>query len=197
MCWPPAMRSPSPSVTTFFQDRVRDDLRQHTFGSARRNAQCGSTWRSTARATAEKTSLLNQKAGHLRRDEAASNSVLIRWQISFDHIRSKRQSAADLLSLMGFFDRQGIHETLLRSRSGTAHERTTDVTANDGFEGDIITLRDYSFITVTRDANTFEMHSLVQLATRTWLENQGQLDKWRKQFILNLCAELPTGQHED
>ncbi|KAI0571336.1 hypothetical protein A1F96_08973 [Pyrenophora tritici-repentis] len=135
-----------------------------------------------------KTSLLNQKAGHLRRDAAASNSVLLTWQISFDHIRKTRQSAAGLLSLMSFFDRQGIQEALLHRQSSAA---------DDGFEEDVLALRDYSFITVTRDADTFEMHSLVQLATRTWLENEGQLDKWREQFISNLCAELPTGEHEN
>jgi tetratricopeptide (TPR) repeat protein len=138
-----------------------------------------------------KTSLLNQAAGHLRRDKAASNSVLLTWQISFDHICSSRRSAADLLSLMSFFDRQGIQEALLRNPSPSG---TTD---NDGFEDDILTLRDYSFITVTKEANTFEMHNLVQLATRTWLGNQGQLDRWRERFISNLCAEMPTGQHEN
>ncbi|RYN45932.1 hypothetical protein AA0117_g13493, partial [Alternaria alternata] len=135
-----------------------------------------------------KTSLLNREAGHLRRDAAASNSVLITWQISFDHIRSTRQSAAELLSLMSFFDRQGIQEGLLRGQSSTADE---------GFEDDVLVLRDYSFVTVTRDASTFEMHGLVQLATRTWLESEGQLDRWREQFISNLCAELPTGEHEN
>jgi hypothetical protein len=30
-----------------------------------------------------------------------------------------------------------------------------------------------------------------------WLENKGQLDKWREQFISNLCAELPAGEHEN
>ncbi|USP81615.1 TPR-like protein [Curvularia clavata] len=135
-----------------------------------------------------KTSLLNREAGHLRRDAAASNSVLITWQISFDHIRSTRQSAAGLLSLMSFFDRQGIQEALLRRQSSAA---------DDGFEEDVLALRDYSFIKVTRDADTFEMHSLVQLATRTWLENEGQLDKWREQFISNLCAQLPTGEYEN
>ncbi|KAF2022630.1 hypothetical protein EK21DRAFT_15134, partial [Setomelanomma holmii] len=144
-----------------------------------------------------KTSLLNQGAGQLRRDEAASNSVLITWQISFDYIRSTRQSAADLLSLMSFFDRQGIQEALLRRPSSTAAERVSAVQADDGFEDDVLTLRDYSFIAVTSDVKTFEMHSLVQLATRTWLGNEGQLDKWRKQFISNLCAELPTGEHEN
>jgi hypothetical protein len=55
-----------------------------------------------------KTSLLNREAGHLRRDIAASNAVLITWQISFKHIRHTRPSTADLLSLISFFDRQGI-----------------------------------------------------------------------------------------
>jgi hypothetical protein len=50
---------------------------------------------------------------------------------------------------------------------------------------------------VTKDAKIFEMHSLVQLATHTWRESEGQLDKWRKQFISNLCAELPVGEHEN
>jgi tetratricopeptide (TPR) repeat protein len=136
-----------------------------------------------------KTSLLNREAGQLRRDEAASNSVLITWQISFDHMRNTRESAADLLSLMSFFDRQGIQEALLRRPGSTAND--------DCFEDSVITLRDYSFITVTRDASTFEMHSLVQLATRTWLESQGQVDKWREHFIASLCAELPTGEHEN
>jgi tetratricopeptide (TPR) repeat protein len=136
-----------------------------------------------------KTSLLNQAAGHLRRDEAASNSVLLTWQISFDHIRRSRRSAAELLSLMSFFDRQGIQEALLRNPSST--------TEDDGFEDDVLTLRDYSFITVTKEVNTFEMHNLVQLATRTWLGNQGQLNRWRERFISNLCAVMPTGEHKN
>ncbi|CAI9636431.1 unnamed protein product [Alternaria burnsii] len=136
-----------------------------------------------------KTSLLNRAAGHLRRDKAASNSVLLTWQISFEHIRSSRRSAADLLSLMSFFDRQGIQEALLRNPGST--------TENDNFEDDVHTLRDYSFITVTKEADMFEMHNLVQLATRTWLGNQGQLHRWQGQFISNLCAEMPTGRHEN
>ncbi|KAH9859265.1 hypothetical protein J1614_012213 [Plenodomus biglobosus] len=138
-----------------------------------------------------KTSLLNLAAGyHLRRDEGASKSIFLTWQISFDHVRSSRRSAADLLSLMSL-------EALLRHPSGTAAERESAVRTDDGFEDDVLTLQDYSFVTVTRDANTFQMHSLVQLATRTWLDNEKQLDKWRKQFISNLFAELPTEEHEN
>lgn len=62
--------------------------------------------------------LLSRDLGDLRRDlrqdGGASNAILTTWQVTFDHVRSERPSAADLLSLMSFFDRQGIPESLLK-----------------------------------------------------------------------------------
>ena len=55
-----------------------------------------------------KMNILTYKAGHLRRDRDAKNSIITTWQISFDYIQQERPSSADLLSLMSFFDRQGI-----------------------------------------------------------------------------------------
>lgn len=144
-----------------------------------------------------KTSLLNQEGGWLHRDEAANNSVLVTWQISFDYIGSKRQSAADSLSLMSFFDWHGIHENLLRSQSSTVNDCASTGSLDDGFEDDALTLRDYSFIAATTDEMTFEMHSLVQLGTRKWLESRKKLDEWRERFISNLCTELPIGEYEN
>jgi len=137
-----------------------------------------------------KTSLLTHKAGHFRRDQDARNSIIITWQISFDYILQERPSAADLLSLISSFDRQGIPEGLLRNggqprsrhgnlkSSGGNNERheneqresePTDSESNDKFEDDILMLRNYSLIFANTD-KTFGMHRLVQLATRTWLE---------------------------
>jgi tetratricopeptide (TPR) repeat protein len=59
-------------------------------------------------------SLLKANFNELRRDPEASNSIITTWQISFEHIRKIRPSAADLLSLMSFFDHRGIPKTLLR-----------------------------------------------------------------------------------
>lgn len=134
------------------------------------------------------TSLLNQAAGHLRRDKSASNAILITWQVSFDHVRSTRKSAAELLSLMSFFDQQGIPEALVHTNRAAEH---------DSFEDDVLMLRDYSLITVLATGDMFKMHGLVQLATRKWLESQEQLEKWREQYISNLCAELPKGTYEN
>lgn len=56
---------------------------------------------------------LSHRSGHLRRDPDANNSILTTWQISFDYIGENPPSAAHLLSLMSFRDRQGIPEILL------------------------------------------------------------------------------------
>jgi hypothetical protein len=53
----------------------------------------------------KRTSLLNHPEGHHWRDWEAKYSIIVTWQISFEHIRQTRPSAADLLSPMSFFDR--------------------------------------------------------------------------------------------
>ncbi|KAJ6024612.1 hypothetical protein N7540_005409 [Penicillium herquei] len=207
--------------------------------------------------------LLEYEAGHPRRHWEASNSVLIAWQLSFDQIRATNPSAADLLSLMSFFDRHAIPGSLLHITteaqvqvpeivapstneakierphfserfsihrlkekvSSRLHKlrstppQTSVASSNphpgalpnekpqpkmacsegDNFQNDITILRDYSFVSVSRDPTLFEMHRLVQLATRKWLEINGQTDKWRHEFIQRLHNVLDddegTEQH--
>ncbi|KAF2259711.1 putative kinesin, partial [Lojkania enalia] len=164
----------------------------------------------------KRTSLLNHDEGQLRRDWEANNSIIITWQISFEHIHQTRPSAADLLSLMSFFDRQGIPEALLRNRTkqGDAQrdQRKCDdndydsvnednasqsSASDDDFEDDVVTLRNFSFISVNTDGTIFEMHALVQLAMRKWLRANGKLEQWKQQFIRSLCAAFPTGEYEN
>lgn len=147
--------------------------------------------------------LLNYEAGHRQRDWEAKNSILITWQLSFDYIRKTRPSAADLLSLMSFFDRQGIPEDLLhgvkaqKDASDSDDDSIADYDSDDEFEDDIVTLRDYSFISTSQDAKVFEMHRLVQLSTRTWLETSGQIERWKEIFIEKLYNGFPSGEYED
>ncbi|CAN9281338.1 unnamed protein product [Alternaria alternata] len=44
---------------------------------------------------------------------------------------------------------------------------------------------------------SFEMHAFVQLATRTWLAANGQLEQWMQQFISILSAAFPTGAYKN
>jgi hypothetical protein len=127
-----------------------------------------------------KTSLLNYEAGHLRRDADAKNSVIITWQISFDDIQKKWPSSADLLSLMSYFDRQGIpeevlkvqpqeeeiHDSIRRKDKDGGDKDVNDsgaskASGDDLFENDVDRLRSYSFVSIGEDGRTFEMHGLV------------------------------------
>lgn len=125
-----------------------------------------------------KTQLLEHDAGDLRRDGGAPNAILTTWQISFEHIRSERPSAADLLSLMSFFDRQGIPGWVLNP-SGTANRairqaregNSADSTSSTGdnadddtgseFEDDLAMLMNYYLIVADETGDNFEMHKLV------------------------------------
>ncbi|PVH91022.1 hypothetical protein DM02DRAFT_664418 [Periconia macrospinosa] len=117
---------------------------------------------------------------------------------------------------MSFYDRQGIPEALLRDHpeEETAQQdqdrrdsnyqvwededsASQSSTSDDTFEDDVLTLRDYSFISVNADGATFEMHRLVQLATRKWLKVHDQLEQWKQRFVSNLCAAFPTGDYEN
>ena len=171
----------------------------------------------------KKIGLLDYDRGQLRRDREASNSIITTWQISFNYIREARRSATDLLSLMSFCDRQGIPESLLRASTSegsvnksdqrsistvdsdnqeSSHEETSsdesdsDFSAAEAFEQDISTLEDYSFIS-TADGGIFQMHRLVQLAMRKWLQAEGEEDKWRHEFITRLSLQFPTGEYEN
>lgn len=106
------------------------------------------------RSEKDRASLLNVAVGDRRRDGRASNSVLETWQISFEYIRSDQLSAAISLSLMSFFDQQGIPEELITSQ----YEEDDSVM---DFEEDIKVLRDYLSVALGVDDDMFEMHRLV------------------------------------
>jgi hypothetical protein len=164
----------------------------------------------------KKTTLLDYDEGQLRRDLGVSNSIIMTWQISFEYIQQTRPSAADLLSLMSFFDRQGIPEALLHTRASPRDAQRSQKepkhddwerdeednasqssTGDNQFEEDIVALRNFCFISNDTSGTSFEMHALVQLATRVWLERNSKLEQWKQQFVSNLCAAFPTGEYEN
>lgn len=170
------------------------------------------------RSEEDQKSLLKKAIRDRRRDPSASNSVLATWQISFDYIRAAQPSAATLLSLMSFFDPQGIPESLLRNRSqsedncesqnqldrdkeresgeASREKSMLDFRKDDGFKEDVQVLRDYSFISI--DTNqSFEMHALVQLAMREWLDANEQLELCKQQYVKILSTAFPSGDHKN
>ena len=142
------------------------------------------------RSEKDRASLLNNAVRDRRRDGKASNSVLATWQISFDYIQTDQPSAASLLSLMSFFDRHGIPEELIMSQ----YKKDDNIM---DFEEDIEVLRNYSLVALGVENNVFEMHRLVQFATRKWLEQRQELERWKETYIAIMADAFPPGRYEN
>ena len=166
--------------------------------------------------------MLNKASGDSRRDATASNSVLSTWQISFEFIRRERPSSARLLSLMSQFDRHGIPEQLLLGSylESFNHDLKTDdsfpqSSAKNGlavtksrqassdiddsgleFEDDLRMLMNFLLVTVDVSGDQFEIHALVQLATREWLELHGELESWEDRSVTLMEAAFPISAEE-
>jgi tetratricopeptide (TPR) repeat protein len=155
---------------------------------------------------AERTKLLDSSIAEPGRDRERTNSIVATWHITFQYVRKTKPSAARLLSLMCMFDRQRIPETLLIGQYGedialirqtTLHvswrkrwrgsrskaqiqERKENVYE---FDDDWQTLTDFSLIKTNADGHHFDMHRLVQLTTKKWLELQSELQRWKDKFV--------------
>ncbi|KAH6694334.1 hypothetical protein BKA61DRAFT_647691 [Leptodontidium sp. MPI-SDFR-AT-0119] len=131
--------------------------------------------------------LLDEESGDLRRDPGVPNSVIRTWQISFDQIKRNKPQAAELLSLIAMFDRQGIPEFLLCVQ----YPNPLDL------EDALAPLDEFSLITTEKGGKTFEMHRLVQLATRKWLELYEEAERWQGEAIEVVVKAFPSGDYSN
>ena len=113
------------------------------------------------------TTLLNSNHADLRRDGEVPNAVITSWQLSFDHIRTAYPKAADLLSLMSIFDRQAIPQFLVQGGY--------DDLAFCEIMGPLL---NFSLVRTEATGQIFELHRLVRIATRHWLERDSSSQHW-------------------
>ncbi|KAF2828193.1 TPR-like protein [Ophiobolus disseminans] len=139
--------------------------------------------------------LLNWNAGDLRRDQSASSSVVAIFQLSYERIQQERPSAADLLSLMSFFNPQSIPEPVLRRYMTRNLSAENQIEANDAFEADVDLLQAYSLVEVTAKTEAYEIHALVQTCMQLWLTSVGDAMKWECAFVDLMAQEFPCGTY--
>jgi tetratricopeptide (TPR) repeat protein len=156
---------------------------------------------------AERTQLLDSSAVEPGRDRERTNSIVATWHITFQYVRRTNPSAARLLSLMCLFNRQGIPETLLVGQYGEDATSLAKLApripwrkkwrrvlrkgqikgGNEwacNFDDDWQTLTDFSLIKTNADGHHFDMHRLVQITTKKWLDLQNELQRWKAKFIV-------------
>ncbi|KAK1599805.1 uncharacterized protein LY79DRAFT_575420 [Colletotrichum navitas] len=127
------------------------------------------------------------------RDSETPHAVTATWVISFNQIQRQDALASDILSFASLLDRQAVPEKFIvdfcNKRSGEGVS-TSKVTKALG------TLKAFSFISEAKD-RTIDMHRLVQLVTREWLENHDRLAQYVDQALEVLSRAYPHGVHEN
>jgi tetratricopeptide (TPR) repeat protein len=135
--------------------------------------------------------LLSKNFEDLGRYRETRNPVATTWYISFEQIRKGNPLAAEYLSLMACIARDAIPLSLLSS----ANSRATQLEA-------VGTLKAYSFVTERpkqqnrKQEKIFDVHRLVYVATRNWLETHGQWLTWTNKAMMRLIEIVPFGGHE-
>jgi hypothetical protein len=131
--------------------------------------------------------LLNEDFNELGRDAQGKNAVFKTWVISFDQIRRENLRAAELLSLMSFYERQGIPKMLLRRQLGSLMD----------LEDALGILKGFSLIAPSNDGKSVDMHRLVQFCTRGWLRDHNDYSRWVDKATTMLAEAFPNGDHEN
>ena len=114
------------------------------------------------------------------------NPVATTWLISFNHISRDNPLAAKYLRFMCFLAEKEIPLSLLPP-------------VDDELEADeaIGTLKAYAFITEREEQDSFDIHRLVRLAMRNWLDKEGEREKCITDVIQRLAKMFPFPQHEN
>ena len=145
----------------------------------------------------QKESLLNWDSGELCGDSRASNPIVGTWQMSFETIREQRCSAADLLSLMSFFNPEEIPEWILRRHSKSVAKTGDEDEIDSTFDEDLETLRAYSLITATANSGVWKMHTTVRFCTRVWLSTFSNSGQWERDFLGLMTRAFPLADFKN
>ena len=133
-----------------------------------------------------KMKLLSQNFEDVERDPESKNPVAVTWAISFEQIKRNDHRAAELLSLMSVLDRQAIPKSLL---SSNIEEVELEIALG--------TLKAYSLITAEKSGQALNLHRLVYLATRNWLEMDKKLVYWTESALVLLAGVFPYPKFEN
>lgn len=139
--------------------------------------------RSTEQNTA---SLLSREFHDDTRYKNSKNSVAATWLVSFDQVRRSDSIAADLLSFLSCIEYKAIPRSILPS-----------VKPQERIVYAVGTLRAYAFVTRRKDSDSYDMHQLVHLATKVWLDKHGAREALNEKVATRLVEIFPSDDYSN
>ncbi|KAJ9634903.1 hypothetical protein H2199_008767 [Coniosporium tulheliwenetii] len=129
-------------------------------------------------------SLMSREFRDSTRYKGSQNTVATTWLVSFDQIRKSDSAAAVLLSFISRIEPNAIPQSILpglQSEEQTVHA--------------IGTLCAYAFMIRRGESEIFDIHSLVHLATRIWVERHVLGEQTMTKAIQHLAMAFPSNEY--
>ncbi|KAK5115710.1 hypothetical protein LTR62_000799 [Meristemomyces frigidus] len=131
--------------------------------------------------------MLEMDLGDHRRHSESESSILATWKLSFDQISKEQPLAAEMLSLMAVMDLHSVPKDLLVTPS-SSFTKTAQALG---------VLKAFSLVSALKGEEGFEMHRLVQLSVRHWLEMQGTIEGFNMRALNTVSKKFPFGDFEN
>jgi tetratricopeptide (TPR) repeat protein len=135
-------------------------------------------------------SLMSKEFRDQTRYKGSANAVASTWVVSFSQLRERDAVAADLLAFISCIEWKAIPQSLLPKTQ--SRERTEEA---------IGTLCGYSFVSrregdntgeVGREEEWYDLHRLVHLATRVWVDKHGSAADVAQRALTHVAGILPA-----
>ncbi|KAI0452034.1 hypothetical protein F5B21DRAFT_355977 [Xylaria acuta] len=131
-------------------------------------------------------SLMSRDFHDNTRYPGSQNAVATTWLVSFDQIRRFDPNAAELLSFVSFIEPKAISQSILPGPP-----------VEEEMEHAIGVLCGYAFLARRGDEDTFDMHRLVHIATRVWIQKQNAVKETETRAIRHLASIFPWDDEEN
>ena len=125
--------------------------------------------------------LLSREFDDNARYDGPPNAVATTWLVSFDQIYKSDLDAADILSFISQIEPKAIPQSILPGLG-----------SNEQMVNAIGTLCGYAFLGRRGEGDMFDMHSLVHVATRIWIEKHGRAKETETEAIRHLSTIFPS-----
>ncbi|KAI1426992.1 hypothetical protein F5Y12DRAFT_739426 [Xylaria sp. FL1777] len=116
----------------------------------------------------------------------SQNAVATTWLVSFDQIRQSDSNAANILSFLSCIEPKAIPQSIMPRPP-----------VDEEMEQAIGILCGYAFLVRREDEDMFDMHRLVHIATRVWIQKENIIKKIQISAIQHLAYIFPRGNRQN
>ncbi|KIM98571.1 hypothetical protein OIDMADRAFT_167357 [Oidiodendron maius Zn] len=123
---------------------------------------------------------------HDHKHQNMKNPLVTTWLLSFQQISQENKLAAQYLQFMCFLAEKDIPASLLPPADDELDK-----------EGVIKVLKAYAFINERIGSSSFDIHHLVRLPTRNWLETEREVEMCATSVLQRLADVFPWPEYEN